>query len=94
MIYKVMVDDNYDYMDLEKRYTQGEYETFEAAIDACKKIVDQWLASSYKPGMSAEELCSAYKNFGLDPWISGPENKSFSAWEYAEKRCAEICAKK
>lgn len=93
MIYKVMVDDNYDYMDTEKRYIQGEYGTLDAAIEACKKIVDEWLESAYQPGMGAEELCSSYKNFGLDPWISGIEKNIFSAWEYAEKRCAEICTK-
>ena len=94
MVYKVMVDDNYDYTDEEKRYAHGEYGTLEAAIEACKKIVDEWLESAYQPGMNAEKLCSSYKNFGLDPWIAGAEKKIFSAWEYAEKRCAEICSKR
>ncbi len=93
MTYKVMVDDNYDYMDPEKRYTHGEFEALEAAIEACKRIVNEWLESSYKAGMSAEELCKSYKGFGLDPWVLGAEKKVFSAWEYAEQRCAEICSK-
>ena len=34
MIYKVFVDDNYHYMDKDKRYTHGEFETLEAAVEA------------------------------------------------------------
>jgi hypothetical protein len=93
MTYKVMVDDNYDYMDEEKRYTHGEFETLEAAIEACKRIVNEWLQSNHKPGMSADELYTGYKTYGVDPWISGDENKPFSAWKYAEERCVEICSK-
>lgn len=89
-----MVDDNYDYMALEKRTTHGEFETWEKAVEACKKIVNEWLETSYKPGMSAEELRLGYKSYGLDPFIIGAESKPFSAWEYAEQRCAEICSKR
>ncbi len=93
MTYKVMVDDNFGFMDEEKRYAHGEFESVEAAIEACKKIVDEWLESSYNPGISAKELFTGYKHYGVDPWISEAEKTTFSAWKYAEQRCAEICSK-
>jgi hypothetical protein len=30
--------------------------------------------------------------FGEDPWISGPGQSDFSAWEYAKSRCEILCA--
>lgn len=93
-MYTVQVDDNYHYMDETERYTLGKYETWEEAVAAAKKLVDASLADSYKPGMSAESLYSAYKMFGEDPFILGdcPDPKdAFSAWDYAKRRCEELC---
>jgi hypothetical protein len=45
--------------------------------------------------MTAEQLYSQFTAFGPDPYImgSGPEASiQFSGWDYAKKRCAEICA--
>jgi len=92
MTYTVRVDDNYHYMDADKRYTHGEYETLEDAIKAAKEIVDDFLSSAYTPGMSAEKLYQGYTSFGDDPFIIGPEEKQFSAWEYAKARCEVLCA--
>lgn len=92
MKYTVCVDDNFHYMDEEERYSLGEFETLEAAIDACKNNVDDFLLEHYKPRMSADDLCSGYKMFGEDPFIVGAETPvPFSAWGYAEKRSTEIC---
>ncbi|MGP8155613.1 MAG: hypothetical protein ACLQMT_01975 [Candidatus Acidiferrales bacterium] len=92
MTYKVMIDDNFHYMDEEERITHGEFETLEAAIEACKKIVNDCLAHAYTPGASAEKLYAYYTMFGEDPWVLGGEGVPFSAWTYAKERCAEICA--
>jgi hypothetical protein len=89
--YTVFVDDNYHYMDKDKRYTHGEFATLEAAVEAAKKIVDDGLLHDYEPGMSASTLYSRYKMFGEDPWVSGPEDSPLSAWKYAEARCEIIC---
>jgi hypothetical protein len=91
MNYKVIVDDNFHYQDETERVTYGEFETLGAAVEACKKIVDQYLASANKHGMSAEALYSNYVAFGEDPWISGADGVPFSAWGYAKLRCREIC---
>jgi hypothetical protein len=90
MKYSVFVDDNSHYMDEEHRYKLGDFDSPEKAVAAAKKIVDDFLTSHRAPGQSAEELLSAYKSFGEDPWISGGACK-FSAWDYAQLRCREIC---
>ena len=89
--YTVYVDDNFHFMDESERYEHGSYRTLAAAVKAAKRIVDEYLEEHYKPGMTAEELYSAYTSFGEDPWISPDEDNSFSAWDYAKERCREIC---
>ncbi len=49
--YTVMVDDNFHYMDEEHRYAIGEFSTFEKAVVACKKIVDEELRDMMKQGV-------------------------------------------
>ena len=48
--YKVMVDDNFDYMDEDKRYEHGVFLTAEEAVSACKRIVDSNLNGLYEAG--------------------------------------------
>lgn len=91
--YAVFVDDNFHYMDESERYKSGEFSTFEEAIKHCQKIVDEFLVSNFKPGMSVDELYDQYVSFGDDPFIRGPEsNPGFSAWSYAKQRCEELCS--
>ena len=91
MPYTVMVGDNARDETQRERYTLGEFGTFEDAIAACKRIVDDYLLSTYKPGMTADKLAESYKNFGEDPWIVDYGGSAFSARDYAEQRCKEIC---
>lgn len=93
MKYRVCVDDNFHFMDESERYELGEFESQEEALAAAKDIVDRGLETVYKPGMSAEELFGNYTMFGEDPFIV-PEDSEFSAWEYARKRCFQICSNK
>lgn len=92
MKYKVVVDDNFHYMDESERYTHGEFESFATALSAAKALVDAELKSVYRSGITADELYSQYTSFGNDPYII-PEDQSchFSAWNYARERCQEIC---
>ncbi len=94
MSYRVLVDDNFHYMDEDERYELGSYQTLEAAIAAARAIVDDFLLDSRQPGMSAGELFDLYTGFGEDPFIMGPEQGLvlFSAWDYARRRCEELCA--
>lgn len=88
-MYKVIVADNYHYMDESESYTAGSYATLEEAIAACKQIVDDYLLSAYQPGMTSDILYDNYKSFGEDPYIHA--ERAFSAWTYAKQRCDEIC---
>jgi hypothetical protein len=90
--YEVYVDDNFHFMDENERYKLGEFETCDEATAACKKIVDEFLETGYKKGMSFKELYEGYVGFGEDPFIvSGDKACFFSAWGYAKKRSAELC---
>jgi hypothetical protein len=90
--YRVLVDDNFHYMDTSYRYELGLFDTVEAAVAACKKIVDAFLADNYKPGMTTGELLTQYALFGEDPFVyTGDGTVPFSARDYASERIREIC---
>ena len=90
--YVVYVDDNFHYRDKSERYKLGEFGTCEEAVAASKKIVDEFLERGYEKGISFKELYSGYTMFGEDPFIiSDDKFCNFSAWDYAKKRCRELC---
>ncbi|MBI4590864.1 MAG: hypothetical protein HY725_18730 [Candidatus Rokubacteria bacterium] len=93
MRYRVPVDDNFHYMDESERYELGEFDTLETAVAACKRIVDEFLISNYRPGMTAGELYGQYAFFGEDPFVvySGQGSVPFSARDYAAERGEQIC---
>ena len=93
MSYRVLVDDNYHYMDETERYELGVYPTLTAAIQAAQAIVDEFLLSALKPGLTAGELYDQYTFFGEDPFVAPPEGQpgAFSAWDYARQRCEALC---
>lgn len=97
MTYRVMVDDNFHYMDESERYQLGEFATLDAAIAAARKVVDECLESAYTPGMGADELMAGYCQFGEDPFIVAVSEDSagvpFSGRDYARLRCIEICVR-
>ena len=93
-MYTVQVDDNSHYMDEDERSTLGEYETWDEAVAAAKKVVDDFLSENHKPGMIAGDLYTCYTMFGEDPFVLGdrPESEdAFSAWDYAKRRCEDLC---
>ncbi len=88
----VYVDDNFHYMDEDERYCLGAFDSIDAAVAACRNIVDEFLKDN--PAKTADELYDQYTSFGEDPWIKGPfpasDAPSFSAWSYARQRCNEL----
>lgn len=86
--YIVYVDDNFNFMDEDSRYTLGEFDTEEEAIQAAKAVIDEFLLKDYNEKSTPESLLEGYKMFGEDPFIPGV---IFNAWDYAEKRCKELC---
>jgi hypothetical protein len=93
MVYRVLVGDNFHYMDETEHYQLGRFASLEAAVQAAQAMVDSFLASEYKPGMTAQQLLRQYISFGEDPFIIGPDQSkiAFSAWDYARRRCEELC---
>src|SRR6266851_4139823 len=73
MMFRVLLDDNYHYLDESARTTLGEFDTLEAAVAAARAMVDEFPAGSLRPDMAAEELFGAYTSFGEDPFIVGPD---------------------
>jgi hypothetical protein len=92
MKYEVFVDDNFHYMDESHRYKLGEFKTLKKAINACKKIVDEFLIENYKSGMTCDELTAKYALYGEDPFVIGADERiPFSARDYASEKAEEIC---
>ena len=94
MPYKVLVDDNYHYMDESARYELGDFPTLDAAVEASRKIVDEYLLSAASSTGTADALMASYVQFGEDPYIIALGEKEsgvlFSARDYARRRCAEL----
>ena len=96
MSYRVLVDDNFHYMDENYRRNLGEFPTYSEALAVCREVVDRFMGHEYVPGMSASALYFRYMMFGQDPFIlEGPGSPAsatgFSAWDYAKARCSELC---
>jgi hypothetical protein len=93
--YRVVTADNFHYMEDEANAGSGVFETYDAAVAACREIVDRSLAWHHKPGMTADQLYETYIDFGDDPFVvalgSAPAGERFSAWTYARERCRVIC---
>lgn len=82
-------------MDEDEYYQLGRFPTLEEALEACRGVVDRSLREGHTPCMSADDLLGRYKSFGEDPFVRGPpgaEVPCFSAWDYARKQAAKICA--
>jgi hypothetical protein len=90
--YKVLIDDNFHFMNESERITYGVFDTADEAIAACKQIVDECLEPT--PGMTARALYDQYTGFGDDPFIRPVDPNdapvTFSAWAYAKQRCAAL----
>jgi site-specific recombinase XerC len=95
--YKVLIDDNFHFMDESERVLHGVFATADEAIVACKLIVDECLKPMLQPGMTATALYEQYNGFGDDPFIVPVDPNdaplAFSAWEYAKERCEVLGAK-
>ena len=90
MPYVVWIDENSHPAGDEGRYRHGEYDSSEAAIAECRRIVDDFLNPLQKPGTTAEELFRIYCLFAEEPFVVGPTQVAFSARDYALERCKEL----
>lgn len=68
------------------------YSTASQAFSAARKIVDSFLVSVYRPGMSLEDLIDTFDNFGEQPLVVSSQSRlNFSASDYARKKARELC---
>ena len=92
--YQVLVYDNNHYGDESERTDYGVFATANEAIAKSKKIIDDDLDATWKPGTSAAELYQLYICWGPDPVVVplNPNDPAvaFSAWPYAKERCKEL----
>ena len=91
--YTVFVDDNARSQDESARYQLAEFDTYEAAVAACRKIVEEFFQDCQPGQQSYEKLWEHYTMFGEDPFIIGGDKKQpFSAWDYAKELCRQLSA--
>lgn len=92
-MYKVLVDDNFHYMDESEQYEAGSYSVLEEAINRCKEITLESLKEYYEKGISPSKLRAQWLMFGEDPFIRGAGRVVFSARDYiTDEMCEEIIA--
>jgi len=72
----------------------GEFGKLDDAIEACKKVVDDFLQSPINAFIGSERLETAFLSYGDVPAIKGAENlPSFDIYAYLAMRCREVsCA--
>ena len=94
MGYVVMVDDNFHFMDKGSRYRLGDFQDADTAVDHCRRIVDEYLASALEPGMTPGALYKSYAMFGEDPYICCGDVllMSCSVCDYAREQISLMCA--
>ncbi|MDX1631942.1 MAG: hypothetical protein R3234_08785, partial [Thermoanaerobaculia bacterium] len=76
-----------------EKYRVGTFGACDEALETCRRVVEEFLESSYQDGMSAEHLMAEYEASGPDPYIEPRgEGCLFRARAWARERVAEICA--
>jgi hypothetical protein len=89
--YKVFVDDNYHYTDESERYSVGEYDSLEEALDKCKEITIKSLEHFYETGITPEKLGAQWAMFGEDPFIVGGNGSvPFSARKFITSELCQV----
>lgn len=94
MSYVVLVLDNWHFMDPDEEYELPAFDDADAALAACRRIIDTDLVHMHEPGLSAAALYEKYSLGGETPLLQtvGSPTVYFSARDYARLRCEEICA--
>jgi hypothetical protein len=94
MKFHLRIFDNYHHWDEASSYDHGNYETYEEAVIAAKKIVEEFFEGECKPGVEAGNLRASFAMYGEEPVVFPDEpssGKSFSPREYAEEYVLELC---
>ena len=91
--YHLRVYDNFHYGDDSEAYDYGQYDSYDLALTAAKKMVESSLRHEYKPGMTKDDLLVSYLFYGEDPIIvpNKSDRERFSARDYANEIAGDIC---
>src|SRR5579862_8944815 len=65
--FRVLVDDNFHFMDEDERTHLGDFSTYDEAVAVAQRVVESFFEG--KGGKSARELYDDYTSFGDDPFI-------------------------
>ena len=69
----------------------GEFDTKGDAIEACKKVIEDFLSRYRSQSENADTLIFNYLNYGPVPCINGTENlTTFELYEYLNRRSLEL----
>lgn len=96
MKYRLVVYDNFHYMDDGEPYEKGEYETYELALADAKAMVESFLEFNWKTGMTPDQLIDVFNDFGEEPTIIPRNNDNdeiFSARKNVKEIAESICLK-
>ena len=90
--FSLKVFDNFQYGE---SYLHGKYGSYEEALRAAEMIVEEFIESNHKPGMSAAELAASFALYGeeavvLDVTTNRMDNR-FSARKYAALYSQRYC---
>ncbi len=75
----------------------GKFGSVEEAVAAAQRVVNNILQERFRVGMRLRELFSTYEQAGIFPYIflDHDENtfnvRTFNHYQYALKRCEELC---
>jgi hypothetical protein len=87
--FEVFVDDNYN--DKKARYPTGSFASYSEVLAEAKAIIDRFLETHCRPGTTSQKLYEGYAGFGEAPYIVPAVEPYFSARDYAQARCRELC---
>lgn len=97
MKFHLKIFDNNHHWDEASSYDHGEYETYEEAVIAAKKIVEEFFIGKCHSNRTADDLMASFAMYGEEPVVFPDEPKNavkFSPREYAEEYVKELCKNK
>lgn len=96
MAFHLRVYDNFHSYDESEADDIGSFATYSEALDEAKAIIDEFLVTNWKKGISPEALLCLFDDFGNDPVVISDvheKHECFSGRSYAVSRVDEICRK-
>lgn len=85
-VFRVLVDDHFNYMDDDASYEDSKHATMADAELRCVEIINNFLGDHYRTS-TPKEIIDTWFQFGPDPYCKG---SSFSASNYLRERAFEI----